>query len=1193
MVFKGDELGKNSRRGLWGGKFEIFLILVMINCIILTGLLINVPNATAGPELDHIIIRDAPNGGGDPVGNRSYDLGDTDTFYAAGYNKSSGYMGDIDVGWSVTVKYIGTVTAYGNSTTFTPTNPGSTYITVTTDPTLEKGIGNTTGVINVFKHSIDYIVIHELGDDDWVEDRYYYPGQYDFFFAAGFNNTHLYQGSYAATWTSSDPNVSIIVSSETKPYKNEFRAIGTGNCTVTADFGGGITNTTGTLTVGPNIDYFTIRDGPNNMGSPVGNRTYHVGDNDTFYAAGYNKSSGYLGDIVVMWNIEPERLGNGTVYANSTTFNATGPGSGIIRVSLRSWTIRTGNQTGVITVFNNSIDKIIISDNFYGNGTWIGDRTHYVGDILLIVVAGYNNTHGYEGDFAVSLTSSDPNICRIEESIGYPRWHELYAMSVGNCTVTAEFGGGITNTTGTLTIGPKIDYVIIRDAPNGTGDVIDNRTYETFESDTFYAAGYNNTFGYQDDVDVYWVSEHEDVGRVHPEEGKMIYHSSSVTFEPIYNGSTWIEVFYYRMRYHPGYDWVYNKTGEIKVNSPPDITVDDSGGADYLTIQEAIDAANIGGKILVNEGIYNEHVNVYKRLKIIGESRSGTIIDGASSGTVVSITASDVILKTLTIQNGDYGVFIDKANNTEITQCLVKNYDYGIYNNYTMDGLIMLNEVTNGSYGIVTYEAGDDAVIWNTISYNTVCGAKDYNTERGRCFNWNIFRHNKIAYWYDPTKELTEMEFDGNLLEHNEIGVKVSDASTVRITNNTITDGDYGIYIENASPWLFANMIENNRIGIYCFLSNSTVESNNINNSDYGIYSRDSSPRLIKNMVIENKEPAIYVERADIIIIADNTADEIIIKNSTVKELSLINTEAIIINSTVLSLCYDPQSRLITKWFLRIRVEDPKGYIVDNATVRIQDIFGNENAVLLTDSDGWTDPIALTEFVLDVNGQTYHTPHMILVEKEGASCEETVTVNKDMNLLVTLKQSTPIVRGEFPWIILLVIGSVSAVGVGCLLGTEIGKLSLLSLFIPLYMKLKKENVLDHYNRGRVYQFIELNPGEHYNSIKKAFDMNSGALTYHLYVLEKAEKIKSRKDGIYKRFYPHNATVPQNNGGILTEIQKRIVDSIRDLPGATQKELASVLGLRQSTLSYQLTKLETKGVIRAARKGKHTCYYPKL
>jgi parallel beta-helix repeat protein len=436
------------------------------------------------------------------------------------------------------------------------------------------------------------------------------------------------------------------------------------------------------------------------------------------------------------------------------------------------------------------------------------------------------------------------------------------------------------------------------------------------------------------------------------------------------------------------------------------------------------------------------------------------------------------------------------------------------------------------------------------------------------------------------------MEFDHNIIEYNEIGVKVSDASTVRITNNTITDGDYGIYIENASPWIYENIIENNRIGIYCLYSNSTVESNDINNTGYGIYSSDSSPNLIKNEIKENREPAIFVERADIIIIAYNAVDKIVIQNSTVEELFLINTEATIINSTVLSLDYDTQSRLIIKWFLRIRVEDSKGHIVKNATVNIQDTFGSENAVLQTDSEGWTYSIALIEFILDVNGQTYYTPHMILAEKEGASGEETVTLNKDMSLEVTLKQSTLGTGGEFPWFFLLVIGSVSAVGVGCLLGTEIGKLSLLSLFIPLYMKLKKEKVLDHYNRGRVYQFIELNPGEHYNSIKKAFDMNSGTLTYHLYVLEKAEKIKSRKDGIYKRFYPKKATIPQNNGGVLTEIQKRIVNSIRDLPGATQKELASVMGLRQSTLSYQLTKLDTKGVIRTARKGKHTCYYPK-
>ncbi len=1219
-LYEGDKLiACSGKKGLRYRKFSVFLILGMIVSSMLIGLLMLAPTATAEPELDFIIIRDAPNNGGNPIGNMTYNLGETDTFYAAGYNITTGYIDDVDVGWEVARKYVGTVTGYGNSTTFTPTAPGSTYITAFTDPTREAGIENNTGMINVFNHSIDYIIIHELGDDDWVGDRSYYAGEWDTFFAAGFNDTYGYQGSYAVIWTSSDPNVCTITRFAIWP---DLRAIDVGACNITADFGSGITNTTGTFTVGPGIDFITIRDAPNNAGNPVGNRTYNLGDTDTFYGAGYNNTAGYVGDdFDKHWfGKHDPPVGNLTGNGNPVTFTATGPGSMVICVHFRSWMAKEGadnvkNQTGAITVFNNSIDQIIIRNRTRGNGVWIDDRTYYEGDIDMFFAAGYNDTYGYEGDFAVTWASSDTNVCTIIRSELHPFGAELKAIGVGTCNITADFGGGITNVTDAFTVGPRIDYIIIRDAPNGTGGWIDDRSYETVEIDKFYAAGYNNTLGYLDDVEVYWFSEFEEVARVNPEEGKTIYYSSSVTFEPLYNGSTWIRAYYYRDRFHPGYDYLYNTTGELKINSPPDITVDDSGGADYYTIQEAIDAADPGGKIFVHEGVYDEHVNVYKRLKIIGEDRNNTIIDGSNSGIVVLINADDVVFQEFTIRNGEYGAFLDKTKGTEISflqvnthsygifnnhtestkilHCLVKNYDYGIYNNYTKDSLIVFNDVTNGKYGIVTYEASDDAVNWNTISYNTVYGAKDFNSERSGCFNWNYFHHNKIAYWYDPTKGLYELEFDSNLIEYNEIGVKVSDASTVRITNNTITNGDYGIYLDNASPWIYENILENNKIGIYCSNSNSTIENNRINNTNYGIYSNDSSSDLIKNTIKESSEIAIFVERADFIIIADNVVDEIVIYNSTVEDLSLINTEAMAINSTILNFNCDTQSKLITKWFLRIRIEDSNGFIVNNATVKIQDIFGNEIKILQTGSDGWTDPIALIEYILDLNGQTYHTPHMVLVEKKGAKCEETVIVNRDKSLVVTLEQLTPTTGGEFPWLLLLVFGSVSVVGAGCLLGTEIGKFALLSLFIPLYMKIKKEKVLDHYDRGRVYQYIELNPGEHYNSIKKALGLNNGALTYHLYVLEKVEKIKSRQDGIYKRFYSYTTTVPQNNGGVLTEVQKRIVDSIRDLPSVTQKELASVLGLRQSTLSYQLTKLESKGIISSTRKGKNTCYHLKL
>jgi len=49
--------------------------------------------------------------------------------------------------------------------------------------------------------------------------------------------------------------------------------------------------------------------------------------------------------------------------------------------------------------------------------------------------------------------------------------------------------------------------------------------------------------------------------------------------------------------------------------------------SDYPTIQEAVDAAFAGGIIVVDDGIYYEHVLVNKTLTLIGQNRANTVID--------------------------------------------------------------------------------------------------------------------------------------------------------------------------------------------------------------------------------------------------------------------------------------------------------------------------------------------------------------------------------------------------------------------------------------------------------------------------------------------------------------------------------------------------------------------------------------
>ncbi|OGS51173.1 MAG: hypothetical protein A3K65_05595 [Euryarchaeota archaeon RBG_16_68_12] len=164
--------------------------------------------------------------------------------------------------------------------------------------------------------------------------------------------------------------------------------------------------------------------------------------------------------------------------------------------------------------------------------------------------------------------------------------------------------------------------------------------------------------------------------------------------------------------------------------------------------------------------------------------------------------------------------------------------------------------------------------------------------------------------------------------------------------------------------------------------------------------------------------------------------------------------------------------------------------------------------------------------------------------------------------------------------------AVGTLGIGTLVSENV-KYGLLTIFIPLYSKIKREQVLDHFVRGQIYGYVLANPGEHYNAIKVALGLTNGSLAHHLKTLEREQFLKSKRFGLYRRFYPMNMRIPEDGFFAPNEIQKTIVDIIRTNPGITQKEIALHLGLTPPTVNYHISILREHRAIRVERAGRKT------
>jgi parallel beta-helix repeat protein len=350
------------------------------------------------------------------------------------------------------------------------------------------------------------------------------------------------------------------------------------------------------------------------------------------------------------------------------------------------------------------------------------------------------------------------------------------------------------------------------------------------------------------------------------------------------------------------------------------IYVDDSGGADYLTIQEGIDAANDGDTVFVYNGTYNENVVLSKTVSLIGEDRNSTLIDRMGNGANVLIIADWVNITGFTVSNSgaagsDAGIDIDSASNVTVTYNNISHNDRGIYftpnsrNNRIIGNIISYND----DEGLRLFSEGNE-ISDNIISYNNWAGFFCDGASGNTIKNNIIQANNYVGLLLGSSKE---NHVSGNIFIEDGIiitGNKVEHWNTHNIDLSNTVNGKPVIYWKNQTSGMvpsgggqliLANctniLVENvdynhTSVGIELgFSLNNEITDSKIISNGMGIYLYNSDKNtFFNNNASYNDYNGFYFYESNDIILEDNNASG---NNDFGFHLILSNNAAITNNS--------------------------------------------------------------------------------------------------------------------------------------------------------------------------------------------------------------------------------------------------------------------------------------------------------